>query len=69
MVEVFKTNISNLAQAKQVVKLLQQQFPLAKITFDLADCDKILRVENNTINPPLVIKIVNQLGINCQVLD
>lgn len=69
MVEVFKTNISNLAQAKQVVKLLQQQFPLAKITFDLQDCDKILRIENNTINPPFVIKIVNQLGINCQVLD
>ena len=56
MVEVFKTNISNLAQAKQVIKLLQQQFPLAQM-------------ENETINPYQVTITLNQLGFNCQPLD
>lgn len=69
MVEVFKTNISNLAQAKQVIKLLQQQFPLAQITFDLDDCDRILRMENETINPHQVTITLTQLGFNCQPLD
>jgi hypothetical protein len=69
MVEVFKTNISNLAQANQVIKLLQQQFPLAQITIDLDDCDRILRMENVTINPHQVTITISQLGFYCQVLD
>ena len=68
MVEVFKTNICNLAKANHVVELLKQQFPLAQITIDLDDCDKIMRFENQSINIPQVINILNQLGINCQVL-
>lgn len=69
MVEIFKTNISNLAQTQQAIQLLKLQFPLAQITFDLEDCDRILRIENETINPNNVINALTQLGFYCQVLD
>ena len=53
MVEVFRTNISSEIKAKQVLKILNSEFPNYKVDFDLEDCDNILRVENK--NGPLKI--------------
>lgn len=47
MIEVFKTNISRKRAATNVLKELESIFPNDKISLDLEDCDKILRVENN----------------------
>ena len=48
-VEVFRTDISKKKAARTLVKSLSIQFPDYKINIDLADCDKVLRIESECI--------------------
>ena len=70
MVEVFKTNITTQKKAKQVTKFLKEVFPVAKINFDLEDCDHILRIEtvDPSIDDKLIIQLMNQQGFYTEVL-
>lgn len=70
MIEVFKTDVQNRTQAKRILRLLQGLFSEARINFDLADCDKILRVEG--VQPSCLQSIINglnMLGFTCEILD
>jgi hypothetical protein len=69
MVEVFKTNVRRVAAAKEILALLQQNFPGSKINFDLEDCDKVLRVEGNDFLPGKIVMLVNENGFQCHVMD
>jgi hypothetical protein len=69
MIEVFKTNVQKRAQSKMLLSLLSDTFPSFKINFDLADCDKILRVEGENIEPMRIISMVNENGFECEVLE
>lgn len=68
MIEVFKTNVQEQKQAKMLVTVLSEQFPLFKINFDLDDCDKILRVDGTTIAHDQIIELVTTKGYECSVL-
>jgi hypothetical protein len=68
MVEVFKTNVQREKEAELLLEKLQEQFPQYKINFDLADCDKILRVEGKQIQPQNIISIMEKSSYNCEVL-
>lgn len=69
MVEVFKTNVRTIRQAKLIVEKLAEVFPEHKINFDLADCDKILRVQGDNILERKIITIVTSLNYNCEILE
>ncbi|MCI0449247.1 MAG: hypothetical protein L0Y79_05585 [Chlorobi bacterium] len=69
MVEVFKTNIQDKSTASKVLEDLYRHFPGYKINFDLEDCDKILRIENEKVVPGEVLKILNHNGYFCEVLE
>ena len=69
MIEVFKTNVQHLSEAKQVVNVLLQHFPDSKINFDLDDCDKILRVEGKNFLTEKVRLLVEEHGFYCNVLE
>lgn len=56
MVEVFKTNVITKQQAEKIIKTLQILLPLAKINFDLEDCDNILRIEDANIHTAVIIE-------------
>lgn len=49
MVEVFKTNVKRMDEAKRLIQRMGQRFPSYKSNFDLSDCDKVLRVEGENI--------------------
>ena len=68
MVEVFKTTVQHPERAEQLASILRDQFAFSKINFDLEDCDKILRVEGNTICVDTIIEILSTRGIECEVL-
>lgn len=68
MVEVFKTNVQHRQPAKQLVSILRNQFAFSKISFDLEDCDKILRVEGNEICVDKIIGILKAHRFECEVL-
>jgi len=69
MVEVFKTNVQEESQSDKMVQLLLHHFPDSRISFDLEDCDKILRVEGDEVCPVTIIKMLRGRGFDCLVLD
>ena len=69
MVEVFKTNVQEIAEAQKLVAVLRRHFPGSKINIDLDDCDKVLRVEGNNLRTEKVMTLVTEKGFVCTVLD
>lgn len=69
MVEVFRTNVQRPKQARILESELASQFPFIKISFDLEDCDKVLRVEGKKFAPDKVIELLHSNGYFCQVLE
>ena len=69
MVEIFKTDVQKISQAKKVLDLLNNYFPGNRINFDLQDCDKVLRIEGDAFRAPEVIMVAHYSGFNCNILD
>ncbi len=69
MIEIFKTNVQEDCVVQKITALLLEHFPGSKINFDLHDCEKILRFEGEVIPVSKVIRVVNENGFNCSVLD
>lgn len=68
MVLVFKTSIR---YKKDIIKI-KKAFAAAKdliISFDLEDCDKIMRTEGNYYNAKEIIEKVEALGYYCEELE
>ena len=68
-IEVFQTNVQEVSQAEKIIDLLLQHFPESKINFDLEDCDKVLRIEGYNFIIPKIIKLVNETGFTCKVME
>ncbi len=69
LVEVFKTNVQRVSEAKMLIQKLAEHYPKHKINFDLSDCDKILRVQGKNISEEKIIDIVTSLHHECKVLE
>ena len=69
MVEVFRTNVEKKTHSKMLLGILAEAFPSLKINFDLSDCDKVLRVEGDDMEPPRIMVLVKEHGFDCEVLD
>ena len=69
MVEVFKTNVQKKAQSKMLLSILSEAFPSFKINFDLSDCDKVLRVEGDSMEALRIMILAKEHGFNCEILD
>jgi tRNA G26 N,N-dimethylase Trm1 len=69
MVEVFKTNVQEKRQGKMLLSVLSQTFPSLKINFDLSDCDKVLRVEGDTMETKRIMMLLQEHGFTCEVLN
>lgn len=44
-ISVYKTSIDSKAEADAIAELISGQIPYSKISFDLDDCDNVLRIE------------------------
>jgi hypothetical protein len=68
-VEVFKTNVADPEQAKWLVDQIERNFASCKVNFDLADCDRILRVASEgKIQPDVLINLLKNVGCTAEVL-
>ncbi len=69
-IEVFKTNVSGKRNALYLIGEMNAIFPNHKISIDLDDRDKVLRVESKKgkVKTPEVIKLLKQRNFHCEVL-
>lgn len=67
-VAVFKTNVLEVSQGILLAMMLQADFPGIETNFDLDDCDKVLRIQHNGINPSDIIDRINARGFYCEEL-
>ena len=68
-VEVFTTNVQEVAQANNLILLLLEIFPDYSINFDLEDCDRILRIESDKIDSTEIIRLLNSKNVRCEILS
>ncbi|TCC96931.1 hypothetical protein FBD94_20420 [Pedobacter hiemivivus] len=65
MVAIFKTNVKHPAAAMNVITELLFRYPAFKISIDLEDVDKILRVEGNFFHEEDIIFSLLNNGYIC----
>jgi len=68
MVEVFKTNVEAPDESARIIGELLQRYPHNRINFDLSDCDRILRVEGETVHTGGIIELMAAIGYECEIL-
>ena len=70
-IEVFKTNVTNVAQAESIVGHIQSAFRDHTANFDLDDCDRILRVVSwgVAIDVMALIQLLKHFGFEAEVLS
>lgn len=69
MVEVFKTDMKDRVLADIIRLNLSKLIPSSSISFDLEDCDKVLRIEANDVSAKIVIEELQKKGVMCEVMD
>jgi len=69
MIWVFKTSVKNKKQIKKLSALLDDYIsPMGDWSFDLEDCDKILRIDLDNLSKPALINMMNKQGFLCEEL-
>jgi hypothetical protein len=61
-IEVFKTEVTNRVEAERLKNVLLQLYPGCSINFDLDDCDNILRMEGEDLDPIEIERFTEELG-------
>ncbi len=69
MIEVFKTNITDRNSMRSASKVLYQTLNITNVTFDLKDCNTILKIESDTNCNQIVIEKLNNWGFECELLS
>jgi len=71
MVEVFKTDVRKQSQAKLLTDLIGLTFAGCRASFDLEDCDRILRVatDEQPVYSPGIIALLESFGYQAAVLE
>jgi len=69
MIEVFKTNVNDVDQAKMLIDQIHETFSY-EANFDLQDCDRILRVKCKTgvVHASALIRLLHDVGFQAEVL-
>lgn len=55
--------------AAGLILLLRQQLPKAMITFDLEDCDRVLRVEAAVFSIEMIKSVLQTAGFCCEPME
>jgi len=66
---VFKTSVENSDHITHLTPVLDSLAGRGAWNFDLADCDRILRIVSDSVNPETAIHLINSLGFRCDELE
>ncbi len=65
---VFRTSVRNRKDVRKIEGMLNQLVDCTEWSFDLADVDKVLRIEAHSLQPESVIQLLEQAGYCCAEL-
>jgi len=65
---VFKTSVTEQSQVSRVLSLLTSFTDIKHVSFDLEDCDNVLRIVCNNSSPRQIESLINSLGLSCSEL-
>jgi hypothetical protein len=69
MVEVYKTNVTEIYHANYLLQKIYENFKDYSANFDLEDCDKILRIESDKmIDSMALIHLFNTFNFSLEIL-
>lgn len=70
MIKVYKTNVYESSQARSIIKDIRDLLPGSVPSFDLEDCDNVLRIERSSgkIEEQDIREIVSNYGHSMEVL-
>ena len=68
MIAVFKTSVKTKTQVKRLQPHIDKAIPNAKWNFDLADIDKILRIESGDNIALTIISLLHTHQYTCEEL-
>jgi hypothetical protein len=66
---VFVTNVEKPEQVSKVKPLLTAVDTINVWSFDLEDCDNVLRIEGSDISPRHIEMLLKTAGFDCRELD
>jgi hypothetical protein len=67
---VYRTTVASRQEANRLIGQLRRFFPDCCISFDLEDCDRVLRVESpgDSIPTDCITALLQQSGYECEPL-
>jgi len=70
IISVFVTSVNTKGQSEKIQEEVRLIDCVQSCSFDLEDCDKILRVVSHTDVAPEIIRLLNENGFACiELLD
>ena len=69
MVEIFRTDVEDEISATELMDFILSNNPSLHISLDLEDCDKILRVSGEFLEPVVLMNMVRSAGYACEMLE
>ena len=68
-IKVYKTTVEDRQHAREILEKIRNELPESDPSFDLDDCDKVLRVESQkSIREMLIEEIVKNHGYTMEEL-
>ncbi|MCE7064799.1 hypothetical protein [Dyadobacter sp. CY326] len=70
MIEIFKTNVKKRGQANLLIEQIERAFPGYSASFDLEDCDHVLRIHchQEEIKSERLIETLKNFGFQAEIL-
>ena len=66
---IFKTNISSQEQSLHLQTMLGKLQEIVMSSFDLEDCDRILRIVSTNPDPEIICELFCKQGFECEVME
>ena len=66
---IFKTSVHTEAHAQQVATLFGPVESIKQWSFDLEDCDRILRVVASDLEPGAIAQLLGNVGVACEQME
>lgn len=66
---IYKTDVSSSLHVQRVGALFEADTSIKQWTFDLEDCDRILRIEAQGLHPQVIEQLLAKAGIAYEQLE